>query len=750
MMDEFNKVFEHFPQYKVIICKTCKYAPIPTHVKGHLQKLHEDIPKEVRHRIVDVVDDLADIARSPDEVQYPDPQSAPLPCLPVFRNAHVCQWRGRSGQACMYVCRGAKQWPIQRHCREKHQWRNWQEQGGRADERQQQTPNRVWISGQSCQRFFKIVEWQRYFRVQEEPSGGSQCASDGRGGHAEAIFVQYQTTIKEANAKRAIEDDANRLVPNAWLKFTGWADHLSKFEDKEQIKAYIQPAGDGDDCAEGDIGLEDACRGTRRLIRAALQTCKADIVGKAALESANQRETGADSNERPFYAGHQKKTVRKYSDVFVSKLRYLWRTAQQETKPKYFMTKRQSQCLERLRDVAAPEKFCSYTEGTRIESITARKAKRRQAIEDARMLFWIAMFDHELKDSEFKSGIISGLAVLGIDTQNGSWKTALNYTPILSAIVTVMRALVVYRAWQIRQQSIHNGIAAGLTQEEAEDEARSVVEGVDKLVERFMTLRKFGGRISPMDRILHMRTYGMKIRMTTKAGGTVSWEGSSILVNKIKFSMDDIRTVVHGLYETVRKRLNELLFVDREDAMPALDLKSLCDNPAELSEGWNFLKDRRNQFSVDGERWMWRRMFAEDVIEKYFIKGGLDHVRDRDDIQWNQTNVEDYFRKVRRFKEELLALVVGEEVCAMVSGFGAGDGRTGGADCVERGGVHKIVILVQCEVVGGISKACIAGWEWCQCAIQRTASAAVRQHRWKRWGWDMQRVLEGWATHSWN
>lgn len=253
-----------------------------------------------------------------------------------------------------------------------------------------------------------------------------------------------------------------------------------------------------------------------------------------------------------------------------------------------------------------------------------------------------------------------------------------------------------------------------------------------------------------MDRILHMRTYGMKIRMTTKAGGTVSWEGSSILVNKIKFSMDDIRTVVHGLYETVRKRLNELLFVDREDAMPALDLKSLCDNPAELSEGWNFLKDRRNQFSVDGERWMWRRMFAEDVIEKYFIKGGLDHVRDRDDIQWNQTNVEDYFRKVRRFKEELLALVVGEEVCAMVSGFGAGDGRTGGADCVERGGVHKIVILVQCEVVGGISKACIAGWEWCQCAIQRTASAAVRQHRWKRWGWDMQRVLEGWATHSWN
>ena len=108
--------------------------------------------------------------------------------------------------------------------------------------------------------------------------------------------------------------------------------------------------------------------------------------------------------------------------------------------------------------------------------------------------------------------------------------------------------------------------------------------------------------------------------------------------------MDDIRTVVHGLYETVRKRLNELLSVGREDAMPALDLARLCDNAVDLSEGWNFLKDCRNQFSVDGERWMWRRMFVESDIETYFVKGGLDDVRNRDDIQWNQENIEDCFR----------------------------------------------------------------------------------------------------------
>lgn len=55
----------------------------------------------------------------------------------------------------------------------------------------------------------------------------------------------------------------------------------------------------------------------------------------------------------------------------------------------------------------------------------AAKADRRQAIEDACSSFWISMFEHELRDDEFESGVISELAVLGIDTQSGSWKSAL-------------------------------------------------------------------------------------------------------------------------------------------------------------------------------------------------------------------------------------------------------------------------------------------------------------------------------------
>jgi hypothetical protein len=77
----------------------------------------------------------------------------------------------------------------------------------------------------------------------------------------------------------------------------------------------------------------------------------------------------------------------------------------------------------------------------------------------------------------------------------------------------------------------------------------------------------------------------MRIRYTTKAEGTVSWNGNQVLIDDKKFDMDGIRTVVHGLVEAVKERLHvELMFAD-EDTVPAVDIGSLVDNPAETSEG---------------------------------------------------------------------------------------------------------------------------------------------------------------------
>jgi len=58
-----------------------------------------------------------------------------------------------------------------------------------------------------------------------------------------------------------------------------------------------------------------------------------------------------------------------------------------------------------------------------------------------------------------------------------------------------------------------------------------------------------------------------------------------VLIDDKKFDIDGIRTVVHGLVEAVRERLYvELMFAD-DDTVPVVDISSLADNLAEISEG---------------------------------------------------------------------------------------------------------------------------------------------------------------------
>jgi hypothetical protein len=84
--------------------------------------------------------------------------------------------------------------------------------------------------------------------------------------------------------------------------------------------------------------------------------------------------------------------------------------------------------------------------GSRQVARTIAAAKKAVAVvaEEASLVFWIAMFDHKLKDREFKSSIISVATVLGLEVERGGWRLALSYTPTLSVIITTLWALVVY------------------------------------------------------------------------------------------------------------------------------------------------------------------------------------------------------------------------------------------------------------------------------------------------------------------
>jgi hypothetical protein len=84
------------------------------------------------------------------------------------------------------------------------------------------------------------------------------------------------------------------------------------------------------------------------------------------------------------------------------------------------------------------------------------------------------MLDHELKAGEHENAIISCIAVLGLETQDGGWMDAMNFTPILSAIVTIARGLVVYAAWVTYDKAVTKGLEEGLQKKEAIENAPSI------------------------------------------------------------------------------------------------------------------------------------------------------------------------------------------------------------------------------------------------------------------------------------
>jgi hypothetical protein len=60
-----------------------------------------------------------------------------------------------------------------------------------------------------------------------------------------------------------------------------------------------------------------------------------------------------------------------------------------------------------------------------------------------------------------------------------------------------------------------------MEEREAREQAPSIFEEVKEMVQRFITLTMFDRMPSPIDRILHIRTYRMKIRFSTKGEGGV-------------------------------------------------------------------------------------------------------------------------------------------------------------------------------------------------------------------------------------
>jgi hypothetical protein len=67
--------------------------------------------------------------------------------------------------------------------------------------------------------------------------------------------------------------------------------------------------------------------------------------------------------------------------------------------------------------------------------------------------------------------------------------------------------------------------------------------------------------------------------------------------------------------------------------------------------GWSFLDDERNKFNVNGEWWMYERIYQEQRLRKQFINERGSSWQVKKDV------AEAYEREVERFQELLLILM---------------------------------------------------------------------------------------------
>lgn len=537
--------------------------------------------------------------------------------------------------------------------------------GGRGV-RQPQTPNRIWVEQPFGQQFFRVDKWKKIFPVATPQQDRVQV--DEIVFRAERQLAAQVKAIEEFQQYKEIGYIENRYEANGWLERTGWVSHLAQYTRDELEKFVVMPkrqAVDGevhpsarDDDDSADEGFDEvepdlwrACQSTFRVTQAAKKASHPSVVGLAALQYVNRRETGQKNSEKPFYGRQMGKTIRKYVKYWYRILCYVWRTHDDvDPVPVYRLTTQQKRCLHAFRQSVQD---------------TASTAERRRQVDNACLAWWISVLDHPLGDHQDHSVMVSGMAVLGWDGASRHWRVATAYTPVISAIVTVARMLVIYQAKQTRDTAVQQLRNSDIEEDEAEEKAPSHFSLVQEMVQRFMTMVSWEGQPSPIAFLLSLRTYGFTIHYNTPGNNIISWHRDEVHCSGIRFTMSSLRRTIHGLVHSTREQLlRDLLLLQLDPqghiregttGLPPLDLYSLVDNPSQIQEGFSFLRDARNQFSVPGETWLFRRVVSEVRLRQKWVD--VDTETADDAVAWQTRTITRYFRAVKRFKRDLYALV---------------------------------------------------------------------------------------------
>ncbi|KJZ69024.1 hypothetical protein HIM_11583 [Hirsutella minnesotensis 3608] len=628
--------FVYLPQFPFVICKSCQFACVGREVNRHLRERHPSVPASERSRIVQAVQAVPGVIqdqRGLREFQFPAPDIEAIPYIqPPKEDGLRCN-------QCGFVTR-AWRW-MRDHCRNTHGWQNPWKRGGNVRLRAQEAREVPWTTGVRCQRFFPKRAASGWFEVGRSQEGNAQetgipLPAEDPVERVKRLHREQAARFRAKTAERVrVSDD--KTEPHGWLRRTGWAMHLKEL-DVEVLRKAADPI------REDEPVLQRMWEIFERVLDQARATAEPNKVGSAALFEVQRKEVQVKPR-RPFDNRLEDDTWARYKEVWRKLMGIWWRMEQlpEDERPPYRLTKRQGN----LFDVFAEEVQAAVEDAG--QHITGRQVSET-TLERMCLDMIIASLDHQLKQGHYDNVIISGLAVLGV-RDDGGWVSAMDYTPLYSAVIKTARMMVVYQSYWEREDEIAELITQGFEDDEAREQAEGMFSKVRARVQRFMTTTSGNpaAQPTPMDWIFETRSYGLHIRYNTPATGSIDWKGEQVTHRGIRFTMSALSEMLHTLVDEARELMAELACVEKVgvDRLPRIEWRKMEDDHGEDRVGYSFLTDERNEWLSKGEGWVLERIEESNSRRAAWIPTG------GSEKPYKEEAIRRYGRAVEQFRERL-------------------------------------------------------------------------------------------------
>lgn len=668
-------MFEHLVEHQLVVCRICRHAVWPNQIAGHLQGKQHGLKRQKAREMAREIEGWPGVIKDPGELWVPMTVERPFCQLPLYPDGFRCILEPAR---CHFIGRGKES--IRRHWRRVHGWAVVGKKGGSGPIRRRMVEQREGTAAErvQCQRFFTVTHGSQYFAVcpsdRSDPDAVQPGTTDKEARWAE---IQRKMDEKLASIRQKAQDtiqEGEKTEVNPWLQRTGWQEYLMGLERPDLLACVEEPDVSMDASQwerEDEVSPEaiDAqiWKAMDGMIRFSQESVTKRIGVFVRMEAI--RTEKHQTRYQPLQAYMDEHAFAKHTYAWKQIVMFFARTQREHDweSPKYRFTKRQRQTwhilVETARRMASGEGSDEDSEGESEtdtdgegeeegqegEADEEDKPRKTTSMQAACLDFCIQLLNQRTTRKEYDSALVCALAVLGV--KEGGWKGPEQYPPILSAVIKVARFMVVQKALQISEP---------FADEEFEDDSgydsgdsppppgKGCLQFVQEMMDHFMVR----GSHSPMQWMLDLRTYGLKIHYNTTSPGHVGWKGrDELLYKEMNFTMGQFRGMIHGLRAECRRLLKEDLLVGggQGEDVPAIPWNELRDNPTNAQAGWNFMQDARTKLPVDGRSWLFDRIGRDEQLRERFMK--MEHETGVD-----RQAVERYMTQVREFREKLLVL----------------------------------------------------------------------------------------------